>query len=333
MDAKITKQRLSRMLSYDWVKIVLSIVGLILVWALVFSITSTKITSSQQFTVYNYIGNRGVSDSKYYTSYDKAYKDGIFSYEVIETDTYDLAATPDYASTLLEAHLGVDEGDVIFAANTWNTETKYEENGETKYKYTYLQQFVSGYRHQLYTLDRNAEGSFFMELQNYLNTFYNGDYTKAENLDEAKVEREFRARIKKNKDKRFRKESLIKAGIPEEIERIKKYRDALVEYDGYLASGYIQTTNVEIVDNENKVVAEGIYGLNLCPTAAKDKMSKLSDIVSYPMSYQNEDGQTETVYTAENMNVCLFKMKSVEKGFQFESLLYVNYLIRTCLAA
>ena len=57
MDAKITKLRLSRMLSYDWLKIIGAAAAVIIVWVLIFTMTATRITSAQTFTVHNYLGN------------------------------------------------------------------------------------------------------------------------------------------------------------------------------------------------------------------------------------------------------------------------------------
>ena len=61
MDAKITKLRLSRMLSYDWLKIVGTAVGVIIVWVLIFTMTATRITPAQTFTIANYLGNNAMS--------------------------------------------------------------------------------------------------------------------------------------------------------------------------------------------------------------------------------------------------------------------------------
>ena len=76
MDSKITKKRLSLMLSYDWVKIILTIAGLIVVWAFIFSATSTKITAAQQFSVYNYRGNNNLS-REFYDNLEKGFKKTI----------------------------------------------------------------------------------------------------------------------------------------------------------------------------------------------------------------------------------------------------------------
>ena len=86
MDSKITKKRLSDMLSYDWVKIILTVAGIILIWSFIFSATSTKITNTQLFTVHSYKGNN-LLDSNFKNSLNKGFKEEkIFSYEVIETD-------------------------------------------------------------------------------------------------------------------------------------------------------------------------------------------------------------------------------------------------------
>ena len=56
MDAKITKKRLNLFLSYEWIKVVALIVGVIVLWSLIFTTTATRITPAQQFTIFNYMG-------------------------------------------------------------------------------------------------------------------------------------------------------------------------------------------------------------------------------------------------------------------------------------
>ena len=56
MDAKITKTRLEQMLSYDWIKIVAVALAAILAWSLVFTMSATRITTTQQFVIMNYPG-------------------------------------------------------------------------------------------------------------------------------------------------------------------------------------------------------------------------------------------------------------------------------------
>ena len=56
----------------------------------------------------------------------------------------------------------------------------------------------------------------------------------------------------------------------------------------------------------------------------------LKDRVYYAKTVVNEDKET-VVYTAENMNVMFFRLKGVESGFEYESLLYLVDLIGKCL--
>ena len=57
-------------------------------------------------------------------------------------------------------------------------------------------------------------------------------------------------------------------------------------------------------------------------------MGKLSDYVGYYKEYEDESGNKQQVLTAENINVAFFNFEDVEEGFQYESLLFVNALIR-----
>ena len=78
MDAKITKERLNRILSYDWLKIVGLAVVAIIVWTLVFTTSATRITPAQQFTVINYFGNVSTLHTTLSTDVNKAFQDGTF---------------------------------------------------------------------------------------------------------------------------------------------------------------------------------------------------------------------------------------------------------------
>ena len=332
MDAKITKTRLSRMLSYDWVKMVGFVVVAIVVWSLIFTMTATRITPAQQFTVFNYAGNVSFSSTNFYDSYEKAFRNGVFSYEVIETNDNDLTVSEDMVNTLLEARLATDEGDVIFAANVNDPDsaTVNEETGETTYT-TYMQKFVSGWYYYLADLDPESENGYFKQMEKYLGQYYT-DWMDETTLNEQAVEDAFRARIKKNKDKRFKKAAEIEQGVADEIERIEKYRDALENFYSYVDKGYVTFTQVEIPSyTEGEEPQLKTLGVNLCPNT--ETMGELKNIACYQTTVveTDEDGkETEKIrVTAENMNVLFFDLKGVEEGFQYESLLYVNYVIES----
>ena len=85
MDAKITKLRLSRMLSYDWLKIIGTAAAAIVVWVLIFTMTATAITPAQTFTVGNYLGNVTFSD-EFSKAFNNAYNDNVFTGEILDVD-------------------------------------------------------------------------------------------------------------------------------------------------------------------------------------------------------------------------------------------------------
>ena len=330
MDAKITKERLSRMLSYDWLKIVGTIVAAILVWSLIFSMSATRITPAQQFTAINYFGNVGTINTNFSKTLSNAYTNDVFSSEVLKITEVDVGGNAEYGATLIETRMATSEGDVVFVPNILNEEYEYELNGEKVYD-TYLQNLVGAYSYRIMKLDLDDEDGFFNRMERYLNHYYDGNYA-AGTLNEEAVREDFLARIKKNKDKRYKKEAQIEQGVADDIERIQKYRDGLVEFYGYLNSGLVEleTTTVYDYGNGGKVLIEGVYSINLCPNS--DQMPNLNKVAAYLKTVQSEEGETQNVICADEMNVALLNFDDVEEGFEYESLLYVNYVIRTSKA-
>ena len=329
MDAKITKTRIAHMLSYDWLKIVGLALALILFWNLVFTTTATRVRPSQQFTVFNHQANRVLSED-FFNDLGNALESGTFSYEVIETTTADLATTGEYVSILIDSRLQINEGDVIFIPKLADPSTAYEdeENGETKYELNYLQSFLRRNQTYLYDLDPDKEGGYFYELKAYLNGYY-GDYHNAETIDEEKIEKDFRDRAKKNKDKRFKTEEQLALGAEKEIERIGKYRDALIKLEGFLASGIVAFEEVEAESLQYQY--QGKYALNICPD--EDTMGEMKKYASYAETGVDQDGKETLRNTAKDMCVMFFDTKGTEESFEYESLLYVVHLIEECVAA
>lgn len=337
MDAKITKLRLSRMLSYDWLKIVLSAAAMIVVWLLVFTITGTGVMPSQQFTVMNFVGNTTLSSGEFYDLQGNAFKDNIFSYEVIEGTTVDLAQDANSASTLLQARAAIEEGDVIFVANDYDYRSVVtnkivdEGTGETTYSYefgnTYLQNFLNGYFHYVFDVKE-----YLADMRAFVGQYYE-DYQTGTGLNEQQIKDDFNARTKK--DKRFKKSAARAQGQKDEVVRIQKYRDALVKFEWYLDQGVVALTETTLVFDED-VEYTRTFSINMCPSEdkggmtvdGKPAMSKLLNAISYKPVFVNEENELEYgEATAENMNVCLFDFGGVADTYEYESLLFVVYTI------
>lgn len=315
MDAKITKQRLSRLLSYDWIKIVAFALVAVLFWSLIFTMTATKITPSQQFTVFNYTYNGGLSD-EFYSHLGKAKADGVFSYEVLETNQNDLATSgEENAYTLLEARLGTGEGDIMFIPHIDDPATKIEpetEGGEVTYQYKHTETFFNGWFYYVADVDK-----YLQSMQQFVSQYYDG-----ETLNEQKVINDFDARVKRNKDKRFKKQAELEKGRQDEIARILKYKNALAYFNDALQSGLIELVPMEVKSADGEVYRSGNYAVNLCPN--KETMGNLKNIAYYTV-----DTESGTKQSAENMCVMFFDLKEVEDTFEYESLLYINAVIES----
>lgn len=339
MDAKITKLRLSRMLSYDWLKIVFTAAALVVVWLLVFTMTATAIAPSQKFNVLSYVGNNALSDGELHAVNARAMANGVFSYEVIESSAEDLSISADMAGELLQARLTVEDTDVIFVADYYDTrdiEMKEIEGSDGEYEYqfgdTYLTNFLQGYFVYVYDVQEYLD-----EMRAFVARYYeNGDYASPSELNEQKIKDDFNARTKK--DKRFKKSSARAKGEKGEIERIQKYRDTLVKFEWYLKEGVVSLTETLLAEEYFKDGSDlkGVYSINLCPTLAKGgmtiegkpAMSNLLNAVSYKtVDYDDEGALIYGENSVDNMNICLFKTGNGGAGFQYENLSYVVYLI------
>ena len=303
MDAKITKKRLAEMLSYDWLKIIAVAIAACIVWVCAFTFTGTGISNTQEFTVFNHKSNALLSDA-FYSLLTNSTKDGTFSYEVLETQPVDLANKGDQANTFYESYLGAGVGDLIFVAYS-------EEEGAES------QILLDSYFYHIQPAD-----SFINEMKTYVAQYYeNGNFANGV-MDKAKVETDFRDFVKRTKDKRFKNEKQISAGLIAEYARIQLYADALVEFDGYLSKQYIcyqAMTPTYAEDNTTKN-----FFLNLCPN-----FLTMGNLKKYLYQSVGENH----LQTAQNMGVYFLSVPHTEPAYRFESLLFVNKLIRSSIVA
>lgn len=334
MDAKITKKRLSYLLSYDWVKIVLSIVAAIVVWSLVFTMTATRITNTQRFVVMNY---KGTTISAGATMYKGN------SYEVIEAEIVDnQRGGGDHFWEIFQANIEIGEGDLLMVANYPSSRTAKtddngnevkDDNGNTVYEYekTYLEDALSSLVGRCTRLDDGDHDGYFTQMKDYLAKFYTvvsqqektyagATFTVATfdegTLNTQLVKDEFRARIQANKDKRFKKAEQIEQGEWDEIERIESYLAAYKAFFNYLDEGKITLTHVDVALTETFSVT-GVYGVNLCPN--EQTMGNLKNQFYYT--------DFEGVTTAKDINALFLSLEGLDKNFQYENLIYINALI------
>ena len=331
MDAKITKKRLSRLFTYDWIKIAAMVLAFIFGWLVIFELTETRIRPSQRFTIFNYQENRSITP-EIQSRLERALTEDVFSSEVLEMDIQDLATADMYTYQTLISMLGVSQGDIILLPNITNyASVDTTEGSGTDGKFTYPESLVVPYRPYVTNLSDKEEGGYFYELIQYLNGFYTQGWEHPESIDEAKIETAFKARVKETRDKRYRRKSKLEAGVQTEIDRIKKYRDALAKLYGFIEEGLVcfnAPSHIQGKELDDITPYDGIISLNICPD--ESKMQNLKKYVSYPVYIYNED-QTAILgvshYIAQDMSVAFFYGPDTEKTFEYESLLFVVDLI------
>lgn len=339
MDNKITKRRLSDFLAYEWIlMIVISIVAIV-VWELAYTIGAVRLTVGQEFKFYYDQTIMGDSSVLHDLFDDK----NTFSYDVLSVSSESL--TSEY--NVLATRLTVQEGDILI------TDCKgiddVPENPEDKPKEIRAKTMIDNYYG--YSFEQMlADG------QNYLLTTFMKDgstqsvfdtYNES-NLDQAKIESVFRARMKK--DNRFRKESQIKDGIKLETERVKQLYKELIcfeellshkndsAYDGLFLkyTKYEQTFNrldensedkeywekavQEEKDNgrENLVYALKVEGLTKHATTEH----------SNPSKYFTVRGAEEA--TAKDVCIMAFNFRSYQPHLQYECISFINTIVREC---
>lgn len=108
MDNKITKTRLFNLFSYDWLKIIAVIVGVILCWEVFYAMGSVKLTIGQRFSYYfDYDVVSG--DSNAWS--DFVSDDEFLSYDVLEKNSNRLMRIND----ILSIKLTIQEADLIIS--------------------------------------------------------------------------------------------------------------------------------------------------------------------------------------------------------------------------
>ena len=239
MDAKITKQRLGNLLTYDWLKILAVIAAAIGLLTLFFTMVRTRPTEEQTFTVYAYCVKQG-------TLPDHEPDKNLFSYEILTTAEETFDAKTGY---LFQVRRSAGQGTVLFVADI---EDK-DENGNVTAQ------------SDLSTLTDGMSGGiavdtkeFLSDCEAYLKKFF-GEGLKEEDLNYGLVRETFLAR--NAKDKRFRSEAKKEAGIVQEEERLKKLRTDYLEVCAAVEKGLLTHRELE-KDGKTYSVAFGLGGLN-----------------------------------------------------------------------
>lgn len=328
MDNKITKNRLSSFLSYEWILMVVIILVSIFVWEIAFRIGGVKLTKGQQFylIIDQNVSNSTDKDVIAHTSIDGAYSYDVLSLtaEPISNDGYNLFDTR-YSIGLCDAVISDVKGLGNDAQNQMN-----------EVRALYLMDYYDAWSFD--EAKKDAEEYLFKLLkdgyQDDKNNVYN--YLKFdEYYDHAKISNLFLERMKK--DNRFRSQDSKAEGIKQEELRIKKLCKDLCELD------YLMKNHKDIFGSYTRYS----QSLRQRPAAYKSQydLHKKQNLETYQKEqlyyYVNLEKLTNGKYnvshffvnsnnTAEDLVLLMFDFKKEQPHLQFETLSFAMSLVRLC---
>ncbi len=334
MDNRLTKKRLSDLLSYDWIFMIVVCIVSIIGWELFYDFGAVKLTAGQNFKYYfDYtISPSGNNELRL----ELAEKE-TFSYDVLKLSSE--AINQDY--NVLKDRLSIREGDIIFTdavgIKDYNDALA---KGETPEKRVRAYSLIDTVDYKVASIDVMIENAkkylqdkVFIDGVDIQTAFDSYDRAK---IDDDKVRELFLNR--NGKDNRFRSQSAKNQGILLEIERIEKLyqnvvfmqafidnpanSDAIIRYTRFsqvheftkgTASKYQDWIEQEInAGRENDV-----YGINL----GKIKGGKnITNFMQYKLGEELND-----------IIILAFEFTSYQPHLQYESLSFICTMIKACM--
>lgn len=292
MDAKITRDRLGNLLSYDWLKMIVAIVLAVCALTVFFTTVGTVPTAAQTFTVYAYgelFSGEGAG------SLTEDLKQDVFSYEILLTEAENFNGNT-YRNAAFTARRTAGQGTVMFLSNhkTGEEETEFEEFFKTA-----LNKTDDGEELGM-ILDTEQ---YFLDCEAYLKTFFGENWQEGA-LDSDAAERCFRAR--NTGDKRFKSEAQIARGIASEEARLEKLRTDLQFVNEQFESGVL--THITMKSENEYSCAISMNGL--------DKIVNLY--------YYTEDG----VKKGDDIALVLFDNGTRTGDMKFEAVSFLKFLVQ-----
>lgn len=303
MDARITKQRLANMLSYDWLKILGAIALAATILCVFFVMIATRATDGQTFYVYAY---DGLYTGKDFSNLENDLLDKhVFGYDVLKTGSESFKKSGLYGDSVFMARRSAGEGRVMFVNDVRTT------NDEGKVSSTLIDSFFDdeGTEQESFALFLDPE-VFLNDCEKYLVKFF-GEKLDSEEPNEAETRKTFLER--NGKDKRYRTEAKKEAGILDEVKRLKKLRD------DYLA------VKAEL----NGKLPFATYTTEIKTHKAGFSMDKLNltGLVYHTVEQEEEGVKTES-QSNQNIALCIFNNGDREGDLKYETVNFLAYLLR-----
>lgn len=290
------------MLSYDWLKILLTIVASVLVLAVLFTMIATRPTSAQTFTVFAYNGISAGGD--WNALDDELTSNDVLSYDVLKTETETFSDSDSYSTAIFTAKRSVLEGSVMFVSNYSEPD---EEGNEML---TPLDKVVDqGLTYQDGQLEVGLfryPDVFLQDCRNYLAGFFGENLDGDPDMDAVRAC--FLAR--NGGDKRYRSAEKKEEGVLSERARLVKLRADYLAVIAAFEAGQLSYTTVT---EQSK---EFVVGINI------GKLNTISNLVYYTKSDSD-------VHERDMLNLVIFNNgeKDGMSDLKYEAVSFLGYLI------
>ncbi len=344
MDNKITKKRLSGLLSYDWILILVFIVIAVFVFELFFAVFGVRIQTGQNFKYYYDINVTSNVETEN-TLINMFNKNRPFNYKCSEddkdklySDIIELTGEIINAETnVLSTRLSVQEGDVIFTDIATTKENPNKRACE----------LVDTVSFPMYSFDK-----LLADAKTYLSQFLKDEYndlSQAEkfalvydtnNFSVEKIHAHFTARL--GNDNRFRGEANQALGREGEKNRIFTLSKEISDFEYLLTVGDSKGVLFRYTKYE-----QSVQGL----TEEEKKTSKMAELYQkeiaegrqnlvYGLKVENFTGgknpselfklNKDEVSTARDIVVMAFDFLAYQPEMQFETINFINMIVREC---
>lgn len=317
MDARITKPRLSNLLSYDWLKILVAIAIAVAALCVFFTTVRPRPADTQIFTVYAYADINSGEDAA--TLEDDLLEKDIFSYEILSAQVEKLTETSSsgmfggmYAGATYTTRLINEARTVMFV---------YGLDDPASDGYDAVETLIGVNRGTGETHHGFLDfGEYFSDCERYLTGFFGEDWRNG-TLDTAAADACFTAR--NAKDKRFRSDEKKAAGIVSERERLEKLRSDLAAVLDGLESGLISYSTITVDDEraEQDGIEAGTYNCGV----SLGKLSRLNRLFYY--TAETESGSVNTV---SGLSLILFRSQLLgdkTNDLRYETVSFLSYLL------
>ncbi|MDE6411998.1 MAG: hypothetical protein K2L02_05660 [Clostridia bacterium] len=298
MDARITKQRLANMLTYDWLKILGTIALAAVVFCVFFMMIATRATVGQTYYIYVYSGLTVGGD--FNGLKDDLKNKSVFSYDILDLGSESFNNSGVYGSTAFSARRSAGEGRVMFVSDDRTT----DENGK---EFSTLLSFIDneGTSAESFALFLDPQ-VFLNDCEKYLQKFFGENLSGELNREQARstfMERN-------GKDKRFRSAAKKEAGVKQEEARLEKLKK-----DFLTVREAVDTESLGFVKYTGFGEKEHVIGFSM-------ESLHLTKLV-----YYTEKDEDREVVTNSKIALCIFNNKEREGDLKYETVNFLAYLL------